>query len=196
MARRSKFSDARYDEIKKEVLFMFEETGTDTYPIDCFEIARRLCYVLRPYSRLGYTAYLEAISKSDEGFSRVEVDTSTGMCRYVIYYNDQDHGARNIRWTIFHEIGHIYLGHHDNPPGNERLEENEANFFAKYAMCPPPLLNETNCTCPQDVYDKFEASGEFAGYAFEYYQTWLNCGPRQYQPFEIQLLKQFHLFAA
>lgn len=196
MARRGKFSDARYDEIKKEILFMFEETETDTYPIDCFEIARRLHYVLRPYSTLNPTDLLEAMSKSDEGYSKVETDPVTGMNYYVIVYNDMGHGIRNIRWTIFHEIGHIYLGHHDNPPGNEQQEEDEANFFAKYAMCPPPLLYHTDCTCPQDVYDKFEASGEFAGYAFEYFQTWLYRGPRHYQPFEIQLLKLFHLVAA
>ena len=46
MARRGKFSDARYDEIKKEILFMFEETDTDSTPIDCFEIARRLPDIL------------------------------------------------------------------------------------------------------------------------------------------------------
>ena len=141
MARRGKFSDARYEEIKKEVLFMFEETETDTYPIDCFEIARRLHYVLRPYSALGWDAYLEALDESDEGYSKVETDPVTGMNYYVIYYNDMGHGMRNIRWTIFHEIGHIYLGHHDNPPGNEQLEEDEANFFAKYAMCHQVFLS-------------------------------------------------------
>ena len=196
MARRGKFSDARYEEIKKEVLFMFEETETDTYPIDCFEIARRLHYVLRPYSALGWDAYLEALDESDEGYSKVETDPVTGMNYYVIYYNDMGHGMRNIRWTIFHEIGHIYLGHHDNPPGNEQLEEDEANFFAKYAMCPPPLLHATKCSCPQDVYDKFDASGEFSGYAYEYFQNWLYHGPREYLPYEIELLKLFHLLAA
>ena len=196
MARRGKFSDARYEEIKKEVLFMFEETETDTYPIDCFEIARRLHYVLRPYSALGWDAYLEALDESDEGYSKVETDPVTGMNYYVIYYNDMGHGMRNIRWTIFHEIGHIYLGHHDNPPGNEQLEEDEANFFAKYAMCPPPLLHATKCSCPQDVYDKFDASGEFSGYAYEYFQNWLYRGPREYLPYEIELLKLFHLLAA
>jgi len=175
---------------------MFEETETDTLPIDCFEIARKLHYILRPYSSLGFEEFLDAMGISYEGFSRVEQDPATGMNRYVIYYNDFSHGIRNIRWTIFHEIGHCYLGHHDNPPGNEQLEEDEANFFAKYAMCPPPLVYGTDCKCPQDVYDKFGASNEFAGYAFQYFQRWLYCGPRVYLPYEIQLLKLFHLVAA
>lgn len=193
---RGKFSDARYEEIKKEVLFMFEETQTDTFPIDCFEIARRLHYVLRPYSTLDFAEWLVAIDESDEGYSKVETDPATGMNYYAIYYNDENHGIRNIRWTIFHEIGHIYLGHHDNPAGNEQQEEDEANFFAKYAMCPPPLLHATKCSCPQDVYDKFDASGEFSSYAYEYFQNWLYHGPRNYLPYEIEMLKLFHLLAA
>ncbi len=196
MARRGKFSDARYEEIKKEVLFMFEETETDSYPIDCFEIARRLRYVLRPYSTLGFVDYLAALEESSEGYSKVETDATTGMNIYVIYYNDMDHCIGNIRWTVFHEIGHIYLGHHDNPPGNEQTEEDEANFFAKYAMCPPPLLNATECRCPQDVLDKFNTSGQFSGFAFEYFQNWLVNGPRNYLPYEIEMLKLFHLLAA
>ena len=196
MARRGKLSDARYDEIKKEILFMFEETETDTCPIDCFEIARKLHYILRPYSTLAWDDYLEALENSEEGYSKVEQDPVTGMNRYVIYYNDTGHGIRNIRWTIFHEIGHCYLGHHDNLPGNEQKEEAEANFFAKYAMCPPPLLYCTKCNCPQDVYDKFEASNEFSNYAYEYFQTWLYRGQCGYQPFEVQLLKQFHFAVA
>ncbi len=196
MGRHGKLTDERYEEIKQEVLFMFEETETDTFPIDCFEIARRLHYVIRKYSDLDFEDYFEAMENSDEGFSRVEQDPVTGMNYYAIYYNDEGHGERNIRWTIFHEIGHIYLGHHDNPSGNEQQEEDEANFFAKYAMCPPPLLNATKCSCPEDVYEKFEASGEFSGYAFEYFQTWLHYGPREYLPYELQLLRLFHLIAA
>ena len=192
---RGKFSDDRYEEIKQEVLFMFEETGTDTYPIDPFEIARRLKYVVRKYSELDCVAYLEATAESDDGFSRVEQDPVTGMYRYVIYYNDEGHGIRNIRWTMFHEIGHIYLGHHDNPAGNEQLEEDEANFFAKYSIAPPPLINATNCTDPVDVYMTFLVSDQASGFVFDYFQKWLNFGPRMYQPYELKMLSLFHLAA-
>lgn len=196
MAHRGKLSYRRYEEIKQEILFMFEETETDTFPIDCFEIARRLNYVLRPYSTLTFVERLKAFGTSSEGYSTVEVNPITGMNYYVIYYNDEAHSPGNIRWTIFHEIGHIYLGHHDNPPGNEQQEEDEANFFAKYAMCPPPLLNATHCHCSQDVLVKFNTSNQFAGYAFDYFQKWLRSGPKDYMPYEIEMLKLFHFLAA
>ncbi len=196
MAQHGKFSYDRYEEIKREVIFMFEETETDTYPIDCFEIARRLYYRLYPYSMLDNDKRVKALETSEAGYSRVELDPRTQMFHYCIYYNDQERSIGNIRWTIFHELGHIFLGHHDNPTGIEQLEEAEANFFAKYAMCPPPLLNATKCQSPIDVCIKFNTSDQFSCYAYEYFQNWLNNGPINYLPYEIDLLRLFHIAAA
>ncbi len=196
MIRHGKLSDERYEEIKEEVTYMYEETKIDTYPINPFKIAKKLYYILHPYSTLDGDEYLDAIEESDEGFSKVEWDSAMRMYRYVIYYNDIERSIRNIRWTIFHEIGHCFLGHHDNPTGNERQKEDEANFFAKYAMCPPPLLERSGCKSPQDVYAKFGASVEFSGYAFSYFMKWLHYGPRDYLPYEIKMLRMFRLVVA
>jgi len=191
-----KFSDRRYEEIKQEVLFMFEETETDAFPIDPFEIARKLQYAVIPYSKLPFDEYLEAIDISNEGYSKVMQHPATGMLYYAIFYNDEGHSIRNIRWTIFHEIGHIYLGHHDNSDGNEQLEEDEANFFAKYSIAPPPLINATKCADSIDVYNTFGLSDQASGFVFEYFQKWLNYGPKDYLPYELQMLRLFHLAAA
>ena len=191
-----KLDNERYEEIKQEVLSMFEETETDTFPIDCFEIARKLCYLVIPYSELNVFSRRAAFSESDESFSRVELNPSTGMYYYAIYYNDAIQCAGRIRWSIFHEIGHIILGHHDNQAGDERKEEDEANFFAKYAMCPPPLLNAAGCRCPEDVLLQFDTSEEFSNYAFAYFVNWRENGPRNYLPYELQMLRQFHFNAA
>ncbi len=80
------------------------------------------------------------------------------MNQYVIYYNDTANFGR-MRWTILHEIGHIYLGHHDNPDdSNYLLEEAEADFFAKYAIANPPLVNISKCECPNDIQETFQTS--------------------------------------
>ena len=118
---------------------MFEECEISSYPIDCFDIANKLYYVLKPYSSLPPDEYMNALCIDTDGFSGVEQNPVTGMNQYVIYYNDHAQYER-MRWTIFHEIGHIYLGHHDNPDdSNSTIEEAEANFFAKYAIAPPLL---------------------------------------------------------
>ena len=45
-------SDSQYENIKENVVDMYEECGLTAYPIDCMEIARRLNYRLVPYSKL------------------------------------------------------------------------------------------------------------------------------------------------
>ena len=191
-----KFSNNRYEEIKKEVLIMFQDAEYDSFPIDCFEIAKRLRYVIRRYSELEPDALIESLAISKDGYSRVEPDPNTGMYRYVIYYNDWTPNRGRQRWTIFHEIGHICLGHHDNPSGNEKTEDDEADFFAKYAMDPPPLVHAKHCQNPDDVCYVFSTSGEFSVYAFEYYRKWLYDGPPNLSVTELEILRQFHFDTA
>lgn len=69
---------ARCDTIKEEIIFMFEECEIHTWPIDCFLIAKRLYYVLRPYSSLPPRQRLEAFLYDEDGFSRVEENSD--MC--------------------------------------------------------------------------------------------------------------------
>lgn len=176
---------------------MFEECQVSTYPIDPFVIAQKLYYVLRPYSSLNPEDYMEAISISLDAYSRVEVNKQTGMNEYVIYFNDRTTNLGRLRWSIFHEIGHIYLGHHDNPDDSQNdIEEAEANFFAKYAIAPPPLVNVTNCTGPDDIATRFFASYDAANNCYSYYLKWLQFGPRCYLKFELRLLELFNVPAA
>lgn len=83
-------------------------------------------------------------------------DTDLGVCcyelksgRYIIYYNS-DHSEGLIRFTIAHELGHIFLEHHTMVgtdifnrsflPRNEYEEyEKEANAFARNLLSPAPL---------------------------------------------------------
>ncbi len=185
---RGLLTPGRCDEIKKEVLFMFEECEINTYPIDCFTIADRLYYQLRPYSSLPMVKRLKALAFDMDGYSRVEVNPKTGMNEYVIYYNDHTNQGR-MRWTILHEIGHVYLGHHDNPDDSlSAFEEAEANFFAKYSIAPPPLINVAKCTSPDDVATTFDVSGEASFNIFDYYKKWMEFGPIDYELFEIEML--------
>lgn len=190
---RGLLTPGRCNEIKKEVLFMFEECEINTYPIDCFTIADRLYYQLRPYSSLPMVKRLRALAFDTDGYSRVEVNPQTGMNEYVIYYNDHTNQGR-MRWTILHEIGHVYLGHHDNPDDSlSAFEEAEANFFAKYSIAPPPLINVAKCTSPDDVATTFDVSGEASFNIFDYYKKWMEFGPIDYEPFEIEMLQLFQV---
>lgn len=193
---RGLLSSERWDEIKKEVVYMFEECGVSSCPIDPFFIARKLHYVLRPYSSLPFEDSMAAYYESDDGFSRLEMNHNTGMWEYVIYYNDEQTSQGRIRFTLLHEIGHCYLGHHDNPDdSNHSIEEAEADFFAKYAIAPPPLMHKYHCSTPLEIQRVFQTSSIAAQYCSDYYRKWLCYGPPKLLDFERQLLRLFNIAA-
>lgn len=76
---------------------------------------------------------------------------------------------------------------------SDAQKESEANFFAKYSIAPPPLINITNCTSPSDVASSFFVSGEASVYIFSYFQKWKYYGETEYEPFEMELLQLFNI---
>lgn len=93
----------------------------------------------------------------DEVISRL--DSNMGVCfynrtegKYLIYYNDANSDAWN-RFTLAHELGHIFLEHHQDantkvltrtklPPEQYEEYEKEANAFARNLLSPAPLAWE------------------------------------------------------
>ena len=86
-----------------------------------------------------------------------------------------------------HEIGHYSLGH--NHEGE--LEEMEANFFAKYALAPPPLVHKLSNVNVKTIKYAFDISWEAAKYACKYYKSWRKHGEKDYTSYEIELLELF-----
>lgn len=181
----------RYDEIEEEVAFMFEECGIHSFPIDCFEIARKLHYIVIPYSQLQAESeerYHEAMSLSPDGYSDLRKE-SNGYYVGYIYFNDGLNWGRQ-RWTVFHEIGHLKLGHHEeNVP--YAVAEAEANFFAKHSIAPNPLIYRSKCVCFMDIAEQFDTSLEAGSNIFDSYQKWLHWGPRYFLPHEKRILQMF-----
>lgn len=191
---RGPLTHSHCDEVKQDVADMFEECDIHTWPIDCFEIARKLHYVLRPYSSLSPEELIDAYNEDPDGFSKVEMNSETEMYQYVIYYNDATGNEGRIRWTIFHEIGHIYRGHHDNPDdSNSEIEEAEADLFAKYAIAPPPLIRYLKITRPEEIQDTFCTSLEASFNIMDYFWKRVQYGPRNMESFEIQIIRLFQV---
>ena len=148
-----------------------------------------------PYSYLSPDKQEEAFQRSDEGFSQIEL--INGMYRFVIYYNDYEPNFRKVRFTIFHEIGHCYLGHLSDPAGKSYDElESEANFFARTAIAPLPLINTIKCQDEWEISDEFNVSLLSSGYIYHAYNMWLQFGPAFYLEHEVKLLQLFGVNAA
>ncbi len=130
-----------------EALAVLEDSGIDHFPVD-FKIIQQQYKNL--FSIRSYGAFMKS-----SGLSRVECVKYFGSedgavvskgSQYIIYYNEQKRKQRT-RFTIAHEMGHIFLDHH-HVHGESILQregighqlydclEKEANCFARNLLCP------------------------------------------------------------
>lgn len=176
-----RLSDEQHEFIKGEVVALFERYDVRCIPISGFELAYKMSIILIPYSSLSDEQQSAAMSISTDGFYMEDNDGND-----KIYYNDAITYER-LNMTILHEIGHCVLDHE----GESEEEEAEANFFAKYAAAPPPLIHRINPETPKDIADMFNISYEASEYAMAYYHKWLVYGSKEYTEYEIRLLRLF-----
>lgn len=171
--------DQRYEEIKARVADLFESCKICCLPVNAFEIAARLGLHIAPYSvRPNWTRALSL--KQKDGFSL------TFKGKTYIFYNDEKSYERQ-NWTILHEIGHHVLGHRES----SIVAEREADFFAKYALIPPPLVHKLGITKPEEIQAYFNASREAARYGMNYYQKWLRQHATTFSRTETRILRLF-----
>ena len=157
-----KLTDEEYEFIKGEVIHIFEKYNIKCIPVCGSEIASKMKITLIAYSGLSKRKLKKAMEVSQDGFFMEQNGTE------YIFYNDMGRCYERQNWTILHEIGHIILDH----TGHSDQEEDEANFFAKYAIAPPVLIHKIGAQCPQDIYEVFDISYEAAVYAYDYYRLW------------------------
>jgi len=177
-----RLTDGQYEFIKGEVVALFERYDVRCIPINGFELAYKMGMTLIPYSTLTKKKYTAAKKISADGFY-VEDRYGNDM----IFYNDDGVSYERMNMTILHEIGHCVLDH----KGESDEEEAEANFFAKYAAAPPPLIHRIQPETPEDIAYAFNISCEASIYALRYYRQWLAYGGKDYTEYEIRLLRLF-----
>lgn len=172
-------SDQRYEEIKAQVADLFERINFCSLPINAFEIAARMNYHTVPYKAWPDRADKLA-AKQKDGFSLLYNGET-----YILYNDEKTFERQN--WTIMHEIAHRFLGHREA----SIVAEREADFFAKYALIPPPLINMLGLTSPNEIQNHFIASREAACYGMNYYQKWLHHHSEEFTKTEERILRLF-----
>ncbi len=177
-----RLDDEVYEFIKQEVIDLFIRFDVKCIPINGFELAQKMKIILIPYSSLTEKKLQEAKKVSSDGFY-----AEPGDGKEYIYYDDTMRYQR-ANMTILHEIGHCVLGHTEDT--DSTIAEAEANFFAKYAIAPPPLVGRIKPTGPEDIQKYFFISREAAFNAWNYYRKWLCFGRKDYTKYELELLHQ------
>ena len=173
-----RLSDERYEEIKEEVVELYKELHITKFPVIAMDVCKQLDIILKSYNQFNERAFAAVIRASEDGMV-AKIDN-----HYEIFYNPSKDSAR-VRFTIFHEIGHIRLHHLIHDEENEA----EANFFASYFLAPAPLIHYFNLEYIHEVMDKFWVTISLATNAFSRYGKWLKYSGDFYTQYERELLE-------
>ena len=99
--------------VQRKVLELYQDMDSVSYPIQpelllqCISKSCRILSYQEMAEVTGCTVQdVAVLCKSNSGATHYDPDTN----RYLILYNAEMNAGR-IRWTLAHEIGHIYIGH-------------------------------------------------------------------------------------
>ena len=173
-----------YWKIDKAVATMYEMLKIDSVPIDPFAIAKSLNIEVIPYSKLNEDELKDALENPRDGLSYFNTEKK----KFIIWYNDRGACRARQRFTIMHEIGHIWLGH----KVDSILAEMQANAFASYALAPSPVIHVIPHESFVDYMSIFDISSDGAYYTFYRYKQWTHqIEERKLFDFEVKLMDTF-----
>ena len=116
--------------------------------------------------------------------------------KFYIIYNDAEN-SRRCRFTIAHELGHIFLGHLlINTPeykifAKREDNESEANVFARDLLAPACVLHELKAFTTRDIANLCNISLEAARYREQRMRDLEARNAWYLNPLETEVRKQF-----
>lgn len=152
-------------------------------------------------SEIAYQAEINIIKNST---AKILKPNQSGLCviqeneTYIIYDNNQSN-QRN-RFTIAHELGHIFLGHLTKQENQYRtftkntIEEQQANVFARSLLCPACVLHELKAHTAEEIASLCDVSLESARIRAERIKLLRDRNAWYTHPLERQVKEQFNVF--
>ena len=134
-----------YTRIDNSIIELLEDYNVDEYPIDLIKLTKKMNIKTIPYSKASSYGIKNPNTISDDAFADMEHAT--------IFYNDNIMSERQ-RFSIAHEIGHIWLEH----KSSSKETEAEADHFAAYLLAPTPIILELGLDNPKDISNLFSIS--------------------------------------
>lgn len=139
------------DNLYLAILNLYTRCNVKAFPIDCFDIAHRCGFKTVKYSEL------KGIKKS----ACVQLSPDSCLIGDTIYYENKN-SPRRIRFSIMHELGHVFL---------ETSSEEKADIFSSHSLAPRPIMWHLECTTVKDVYNTFNVSCMAANKIVEDYKV-------------------------
>ncbi|TPF77728.1 hypothetical protein BW12_09185 [Bifidobacterium sp. UTCIF-3] len=148
----------------------FGQLGFIRIPVDPVELMASAGIQVMPYSvglDVSNLDDLLMLSGCPSGIS-FTLQEADGDIR-LVFYNNYESDGRN-RFTNAHEAAHCFLGHKGDSP----LAEKQANYWGRYSIAPPAIINCLGLSSGDEVAERFGLSAECGGYAFKAYLGWLH----------------------
>lgn len=163
---------ARYDYCVEKACEFLEEFNIDSYPVDIESIITKKKWSLTPYSDLMKEFHCDRDTvirclRSKDGYTQLD------NYNYSIAFNDDPALGKRRRFTLMHEVGHIYLGHLRDfditllnrgalTPKQNLVLEYEANAFARNVLVPIPMYYYKKNQSASSLQKAFDISYEAA----------------------------------
>lgn len=170
---------ARYDYCAQKACEFLEEFNINAYPIDVEKIINDQQWGITPYSLLmkEFNCDRDTVIRclrSKDGYTQLD------DCNYSIAFNDDPKYGNRIRFTLMHEIGHIYLRHLEEfditllfrgslTEEENQVLENEANAFARNVLAPIPVVEHLKNKTIRNVASFFGITKQAAKARFDLY---------------------------
>lgn len=160
---------AFFHELKQNVVNTFQKLGYIKLPIDPSELMEA-----HGIQSLAYQVAYDSNS----------VNSLPKLCKFPsgisFIITEKEHAARfiacnlqelpgRVRFTKLHELGHVIRGHLQD----SETAEIEANFFARYAIAPPVLVEKLGLTTVEEIAQQFGTSIECASHVSTQHTNWL-----------------------
>ena len=157
-----------YPELKRSVVETFSKLGYIRLPVnpsELFETFGIQCIAFQSAYDSSTIDGLSGLLLCPSGLS-FTISNNGNDCQYVAC-NLQESSGR-VRFTKLHEMGHTVRNHLQD----SETAEIEANFWAKYAIAPPVLVEELGVTTQEEVVKYFGTSMECASNILKYHDNW------------------------
>ncbi|MBR4949946.1 MAG: ImmA/IrrE family metallo-endopeptidase [Clostridia bacterium] len=141
--------------------------GCKKLPINLFEIISENGISLVPYSEISNDNTLKEkimTNLSSDGFSFCQDG------KYIIFYNDDIKNEFRIRWTLAHELIHIFSGHLDNGFLNSDAKlDKYVDYQTIKFLCPAIILKLCNVSSAEEIQKLCGVSFTVSQNAYERY---------------------------
>ena len=167
-----------YRRIDNSVKELMEDYRIESYPIQLKELAKKMGITLVAYSYASKFGINQPDNLSDDAFTKMDDN--------IVFYNDSA-SIERIRFSVAHEIGHIWLEH----KRTSRRNEAEANHFAGYLLAPTPVIVEQGFEDAFDIAEFFQISYEAACCALRRADSRKSCGAKR-EGYEYEIINLCH----